>query len=61
MGPTAQNLLLLVLASLAAVQLRSELHLLLDHFTWSALGFTLSYNPLAILTLLALPLLWRRS
>ena len=50
----------IALALLAVLDLRQELQLLADHFTFSALWFGLMAHPLAVLVLLLLPDLWRR-
>jgi hypothetical protein len=50
----------LLLAVLALVDLRSELRLLADAFTWSALMAALRAHPLAVAVLVLLPSLWRR-
>lgn len=50
----------LVLAMLALFDLRSELRLLADHFTWSSLLAALRAHPLAVAVLALLPSLWRR-
>ena len=48
------------LAVLALVDLRSELQLLAEHFTWSSLGYAVSQHPLAVTVLLVLILMPRR-
>lgn len=48
------------LAVLAIVDLRSELQLLAEHFTWSSLGYAVSQHPLAVTVLLVLILMPRR-
>ncbi|MFO7630165.1 MAG: hypothetical protein R6W06_11765 [Prochlorococcaceae cyanobacterium] len=50
----------LALALLALLDLRSELRLLADHFTWSSLLAALRAHPLAVAVLALLPSLWRR-
>ena len=52
--------LVIVLAVLAIVDLRSELQLLAEHFTWSSLGYAVSQHPLAVTVLLVLILMPRR-
>ncbi|MCX5944673.1 MAG: hypothetical protein NTZ53_05050 [Cyanobacteria bacterium] len=52
--------LVVVLAVLAIVDLRSDLQLLLDHFTWSSLGYAVGQHPLAIAVLLLLILVPKR-
>ena len=52
--------LVVVLAVLAIVDLRSELQLLIDHFTWSSLGYAVGQPPLAVTVLLVLILMPRR-
>ena len=48
------------LAVLAIVDLRSELQLLAEHYTWSSLGYAVSQHPLAVTVLLVLILMPRR-
>lgn len=48
------------LAVLALYDLRVDIQLLLDHFTWSALIAAITAHPLAIAVLLLVPLLLRR-
>ena len=48
------------LAVLAIVDLRSELQLLAEHFTWSSLGYAVTQHPLAVTVLLVLILMPRR-
>ena len=55
-----QRLLLVLMTLLALLQLQDEMGLLLDHFTWTAMGYSLRAQPLAVLNLLALPVLWPR-
>lgn len=55
-----QRLVLVLMTLLALLQLGDELGLLLDHFTWTAMGYSLKAQPLAVLNLLALPVLWPR-
>jgi len=52
--------LAVVLSVLAIVDLRSELQLLAEHFTWSSLGYAVSQHPLAVMVLLVLILMPRR-
>jgi hypothetical protein len=52
--------LVVVLAVLAIVDLRREIQLLVDHFTWSSLGYAVSQHPLAVTVLLVLILMPRR-
>jgi hypothetical protein len=49
-----------LLSVLAIVDLRSELQLLAEHFTWSSLGYAVSQHPLAVAVLLVLILMPRR-
>lgn len=56
-----QRLVLILMTLLALQRLGGELGLLLDHFTWTAMGYSLKAEPLAVLNLLALPLLWPRQ
>ncbi|MBM5788529.1 MAG: hypothetical protein ACKOCA_07315 [Vulcanococcus sp.] len=51
---------LAVLALLALLDLRVELQLLLDHFTWSSLIQIPVHHPLAVAVLLLLPSLRQR-
>ena len=50
----------LVLLLLALGDLRTELLLLLDHFTVTSLFSAVGHHPLAVLVLIAQPSLWRR-
>ena len=50
----------LLLIVLALVDLRTELLLLLDHFTFTSLFYGLRHHSLAVVVLLAAPSLWRR-
>jgi hypothetical protein len=52
--------LAVVLAALAIVDLRNELLLLVDHFTWSSLGYAVGQHPLAVAVLLLLILVPKR-
>jgi hypothetical protein len=45
---------------LAMLDLRTELVLLVDHFTFTALGFAVRHHLLAVVVLAAFPSLWRR-
>lgn len=49
-----------VLAVLALLDLRTEIRLLLDHFTWSALLSAVAAHPLAVAVLVLTPALMRR-
>lgn len=53
-------LLPLLLLLLALLDLRTELLLLLDHFTITTLLSAIGNHPLAVLVLIAQPSLWRR-
>jgi hypothetical protein len=46
--------LVIALAVLAIADLRTELQILVDHFTWSSLGYAVGQHPLAIAVLLLL-------
>ena len=50
----------LLLAILALFELRTELQLLLDHFTWTSLSVIPLQHPLAVMVLVLLPSLLRR-
>ena len=50
----------LILLLLALLDLRVDLQLLSDHFTFSTLASALSSHPLAVAVLLFSPSLWRR-
>ena len=50
----------LLLIVLALVDLRTELLLLLDHFTFTSLFYGIRHHALAVVVLLASPSLWRR-
>lgn len=49
-----------VLLVLAIWDLKSEISLLVDHFTFTALGFALREHALAVIVLLSSPSIWRR-
>ncbi|MEY3929590.1 MAG: hypothetical protein RLZZ516_1300 [Cyanobacteriota bacterium] len=49
-----------VLCVLALIDLRIEIQLLLDHFTWTSFSLIPVQHPLAVLVLLLTPSLWRR-
>ena len=50
----------LLLIFLALVDLRMELLLLLDHFTFTSLLYGIRHHALAVMVLLSAPSLWRR-
>jgi len=50
----------LLLGLLALLDLRTELQLLVDHFTWTSLSVIPLQHPLAVVVLLLLPSLLRR-
>ena len=52
--------LAVVLAVFAIVDLRTELLILVDHFTWSSLGYAVGQHPLAVAVLLLLILVPKR-
>jgi len=52
--------LVVALAVLAILDLRQEMLLLLDHFTWSSFGYAISQHPLAVMVLLLLILVPKR-
>jgi len=54
-------LILLMLALLALLDLRTEFQLLLDHFTITSLVEIPRHHPLAIAVLLCTPWLWKQS
>lgn len=54
------RLLAITLGILALLDLRIELMLLFDHFTWTTLSEALRSHLLAVVVLLALPSLWRQ-
>lgn len=54
------HLLPLVLLLLALLDLRTELVLLVDHFTLISLITAITSHPLAVTVLVAQPSLWRR-
>ena len=45
---------------LALWDLRTDLALLIDHFTFTSLGFAMRYHLLAVMVLLGSASLWRR-
>ena len=51
----------LLLGLLALWDLRTDLHLLLQHFTWTSLIAGITAHPLAVAVLVLLPVLGRRS
>ncbi|KMM17719.1 hypothetical protein [Synechococcus sp. GFB01] len=51
----------LLLGFLALLDLREELQLLAQHFTFTALWYAVVSHPLAVVVLLLLPRLWRRG
>ena len=57
--PRRFHLLPLVLLFLALLDLRTELLLLFDHFTFASLMTAITTHPLAVVVLLAQPSLWR--
>ena len=50
----------LLLLLLALLDLRTELLLLIDHFTFTSIGFAIRHHLLAVVVLAAFPSLWRR-
>jgi hypothetical protein len=58
--PRQQPLIPLLLALLAVLDLRDELVLLADHFTFTTLWFALTSHPLAVAVLVLTPSLFRR-
>ena len=50
----------LLLIVLALMDLRMEIMLLLDHFTFTSLLYGVRHHALAVMVLLAAPSLWRR-
>jgi len=58
--PTGGRLMPVVLAVLALLDLRVELQLLLDHFTWTSLAQIPLHHPLALAVLVVTPALMRR-
>ena len=50
----------LVLIVLALMDLRMEIMLLLDHFTFTSLLYGVRHHALAVMVLLSAPSLWRR-
>ena len=55
-----QPLVPVLLLILALWDLRAELQLLADHFTWVTLQQALIQHPLAVAVLLLTPTLWRQ-
>ncbi|MEB3184871.1 MAG: hypothetical protein VKM97_03205 [Cyanobacteriota bacterium] len=49
-----------LLALLALLDLRTEIQLLIDHFTWSGLWAATTAHPLAVAVLVLTPALMRR-
>jgi len=49
-----------ILLLLACADLRTEIVLLFDHFTWTSLLFAVRHHGLAVMVLAASPSLWRR-
>lgn len=56
-----QTGLLWLLALLALLELRPELQLLWDHFTWTSLTAIPVHHPLPVALLISLPLLRNRN
>jgi hypothetical protein len=50
----------LVLVSLAVLDLRVDLRILMDHFTLTSLAEAVRFHLLAVMVLLLTPSLWRR-
>jgi hypothetical protein len=50
----------LLLGLLALLDLRTEIQLLLDHFTWTSLSVIPLQHPLAVMVLVLLPSMLRR-
>ena len=43
----------------ALIDLRTEIRILLDHFTFTSLAYSVKHHPLAILVLICTPLLFK--
>lgn len=56
----ANPLIPVVLVVLALLDLRVDLRLLIDHFTFTSLAEAVRFHPLAVMVLLLTPSLWRR-
>ena len=50
----------LLLMALALLDLRTELLLLSDHFTFTSLMYAVRHHALAVVVLVSIPSLWRR-
>lgn len=50
----------LLLCAFALLDLRVEIQLLLDHFTWTSFSVIPVQHPLPVLVLMLMPSLWRR-
>ena len=50
----------LLLIALALLDLRTELLLLWDHFTFTSLMYAMRHHALAVVVLVSTPSLWRR-
>ena len=50
----------LLMVFLAIVDLRTELLLLIDHLTFTSIGFAIRHHLLAVVVLASFPSLWRR-
>ena len=50
----------LLMLLLAIVDLRTELLLLIDHLTFTSIGFAIRHHLLAVMVLVSFPSLWRR-
>lgn len=59
-SPPTLPLVPILLALLAVYDLRAELMLLVDHFTWTSLLTGLREHPLSVTVLALLPSLWKR-
>jgi hypothetical protein len=58
--PRRRLIIPVALLVLALLDLRTDLHLLADHFTLTAVAEAIRNHPLAVMVLLLTPSLWRR-
>ena len=58
--PRSRRIIPLVLLVLSLLDLRTDLQLLADHFTLTAVAEAIRNHPLAMMVLLITPSLWRR-
>ena len=60
LGPRSYQWFPLLLMVLSLWDLKTEIILLADHFTFTGLNYALRHHMLAVVVLVAFPSLWRR-